>query len=534
MSTYSNSLRVELIASGDQAGQWGNTTNDNFSFIFDRAIAGYQTVSVVSADQAFTYNDGPVSSGALNEAIYAMIELTTTTVTTAFNVYTNPRSKQYVIWNNTIYSATIYNWATISPLAAAGTGVTIAPGDRVLVVSNGTNFYTIKSAGVTGTVPISNGGTGQTGQQAAINALVGTQTANRVLRSDGTDSTLAQVALATDVTGVLPTANGGTNLSTFTANQVFYASSTSVMAQSSALTFDGSTLGVNSVNVGRGAGAVSSNTAVGAGALNANTTGSSNTAVGQNALTASTVAAANTAIGSNAMRFSQFGGSNTAIGREALYSNILASNNVAVGSSALFFNTSSSNTAVGTSALSNNTTGDNNTAIGASAGSAITTGAKNCIIGSYTGNQGGLDIRTSSNYIVLSDGDGNPRAYWNGANATFNGGLTLTAYLRTAVASVTSASTVTPTSDASNQYNVTALAVPATFAAPSGTPVDGQKLVLRIKDNGTAQALTWNAIYRVVGTVLPTTTVATKTTYVGCIYNSADTVWDVVVVTTQA
>ena len=42
----------------------------------------------------------------------------------------------------------------------------------------------------------------------------------------------------------------------------------------------------------------------------------------------------------------------------------------------------------------------------------MTTGAKNTIIGAYTGNQGGLDIRTASNYIVLSDGDGNPRVAW--------------------------------------------------------------------------------------------------------------------------
>ena len=41
----------------------------------------------------------------------------------------------------------------------------------------------------------------------------------------------------------------------------------------------------------------------------------------------------------------------------------------------------------------------------------MTTGSKNTILGNYTGNQGGLDIRTANNYIVLSDGDGNPRAW---------------------------------------------------------------------------------------------------------------------------
>jgi hypothetical protein len=44
---------------------------------------------------------------------------------------------------------------------------------------------------------------------------------------------------------------------------------------------------------------------------------------------------------------------------------------------------------------------------------AITTGSKNTILGRYNGNQGGLDIRTSSNNIVLSDGDGNPRGYYS-------------------------------------------------------------------------------------------------------------------------
>lgn len=102
------------------------------------------------------------------------------------------------------------------------------------------------------------------------------------------------------------------------------------------------------------------------------------------------------------------------------------------------------------------------------------------------------------------------------------------------VGTVTSAATITPTADLSDMYTVTALAVGAAIAAPSGTPTDGQRLLIRIKDNGTARALTWNAIYRVIGVTLPTTTVATKTLYVGCIYNSADNVWDVVAETEQA
>lgn len=118
-----------------------------------------------------------------------------------------------------------------------------------------------------------------------------------------------------------------------------------------------------------------------------------------------------------------------------------------------------------------------------------------------------------------------------GATTANTGAFTL---LVSGVGSVASGATITPTAGTVNQYNVTALATPANIAAPSGTPVDGQKLIIRLKDDGTARALTWNAIYRVIGTILPTTTVATKTTYVGCIYNVADAVWDVVAVTTQA
>jgi len=81
-------------------------------------------------------------------------------------------------------------------------------------------------------------------------------------------------------------------------------------------------------------------------------------------------------------------------------------------------------------------------------------------------------------------------------------------------------------SSMSNDYFLTALAEGATFAAPSGTLVNGNKLLIRIKDNGTARALAWNAVYRSVGAVLPTTTVINKTLYVGFVYNSAASKWD--------
>lgn len=102
------------------------------------------------------------------------------------------------------------------------------------------------------------------------------------------------------------------------------------------------------------------------------------------------------------------------------------------------------------------------------------------------------------------------------------------------IAGVTSASTITPTGDTADQYVITAQAVSATIAAPSGTPTTGQRLLLRIEDNGNAQTLSWAGAYRAVGVTLPTTTVAGKILYVGMIYNSGDTVWDVLAVAVLA
>jgi len=190
-STYSTNLRVELIGSGDQAGTWGTTTDNNFAYIFDTAIAGYQAVTVTSTAQALTYVNGPTSTAALNQSVYAILKFNSAAAASA--IYAPPVSKQYIVWNNSSYTITIYN-------------------------SDGTNFYDLQAQNLTGTLAIAKGGTGQTTQQAAINALVGAQTNNRVLRSDGTNSTLSQVVLTTDVTGTLPVANGGTGVTTSTGN----------------------------------------------------------------------------------------------------------------------------------------------------------------------------------------------------------------------------------------------------------------------------------------------------------------------------
>jgi len=102
-------------------------------------------------------------------------------------------------------------------------------------------------------------------------------------------------------------------------------------------------------------------------------------------------------------------------------------------------------------------------------------------------------------------------------------------FVFSAVDGIASNATVTPDST-KDMYIVTALATGTTVAAPSGSPVDGQVLLLRVLDNGTPRTIAWNATYRVIGATLPTTTVANKTIYVGLKYNDADTKWDVLAV----
>jgi hypothetical protein len=134
MSTYSPSLRIELITTGDQAGTWGNTTNTNLGGLVESAIAGYTSVSITSANQALT-----ALNGAPDESRNMTIALTTTT-TAAFNVYAPPAEKTYVIYNASSYAATLYNSTVLGNTTAAGTGVVIPAGKTTTVWSDGTNF----------------------------------------------------------------------------------------------------------------------------------------------------------------------------------------------------------------------------------------------------------------------------------------------------------------------------------------------------------------------------------------------------------
>jgi len=154
----------------------------------------------------------------------------------------------------------------------------------------------------------------------------------------------------------------------------------------------------------------SNNIAMGRETLGANTTADNNTAIGHQALALNTTATNNVAVGANTLQANTTGGPNTAVGKGAMASNTTGSEGSAFGFEALVScTTGSQNTAIGRQAGYSCSTGTVNTFLGEAAGYFMTTGSKNVVIGRFNGNQHGHDIRTASNQIVLSDGDGYPR-----------------------------------------------------------------------------------------------------------------------------
>lgn len=99
---------------------------------------------------------------------------------------------------------------------------------------------------------------------------------------------------------------------------------------------------------------------------------------------------------------------------------------------------------------------------------------------------------------------------------------------RITLRTTSTASTTSWTID-SDSYDMaiqTALAGALTVNAPTGTPTEGQKLLIRILDNGTARAITWNAAFVARGVALPATTVLSKYLYVGFVYNTTSSKWE--------
>lgn len=215
-STYSPDLRIELIATGEQSGTWGTTTNTNLGTLIEDAIAGYVSVSITSANQALTANNG-----AADQARNMVVNLTTTT-SANFNVYVPPANKVYVIRNSSAYDATIYCSTVIGNTTAAGTGVAIPAGRETIVFADGTNINyaldylltaTIGTLTLTNALGVAQGGTGQT-----------SYTDGQLLIGNTTGNTLAKATL-TGTSNQITVTNGAGSITLSTPQSIGTASS---------------------------------------------------------------------------------------------------------------------------------------------------------------------------------------------------------------------------------------------------------------------------------------------------------------------
>ena len=204
MATYVNNLRLKEIATGDESGTWGTSTNTNLELITDGFSYGTKQMSA-DANETFTMPDA--TADATRGFYLKITSAGALTATREVTLGPNTVSKVWLIENATTGSQII----TIKQ--GSGATVNIPNGDKTMIVTDGAGAGaavvnanpteagagTVTSVGGTGTV---NGIT-----------LTGTVTSSGNLTLGGT---LANVDLTSQVTGTLPVANGGTGTTSTT------------------------------------------------------------------------------------------------------------------------------------------------------------------------------------------------------------------------------------------------------------------------------------------------------------------------------
>ena len=130
-STYSPSLKLELIANGEQPTTWGDTTNKNLGTLLEQAITGVQSIVMTNADYTLSNLNG------LSDESRNAVLIVTGTNAASRKVVAPLANKQYIVVNNTTGGFPI----TIG--AATGTAVTVGNGVTQVVYCNGTNFTAV-------------------------------------------------------------------------------------------------------------------------------------------------------------------------------------------------------------------------------------------------------------------------------------------------------------------------------------------------------------------------------------------------------
>jgi hypothetical protein len=206
-STFSTNLALELLATGEGAGTWGDTTNTNLGTLLEQAISGYVTQAVATGtDTTIT-----IPNGATGVARNMYIELTGTGGAST-NLIVPANKKLYFIFNNASGAVTVK--------VSGQTGVSVAAGAKVILVSNGTDIVeaTSYSTGIGSSISV----TTLTATSANITTLTGTSanittftaTSSNITTLTGTNFSATSLTL----TNALKIAEGGTGLDTTPTN----------------------------------------------------------------------------------------------------------------------------------------------------------------------------------------------------------------------------------------------------------------------------------------------------------------------------
>jgi len=169
-STYTPSLKIELIATGEQVNEWGTTTNSNLENGLEQAIVGRGVVEYTSdANKTITLTESNSSQDARNLFLYVDTDMSTT-LTATRDLIVPTIEKTYIVHNDTA------GGQSIRVKTSGGTGITIPNGKKALLYVDGTNvidqlnYLTSAEIGtltLTNPVPIASGGTNATSASTA-------------------------------------------------------------------------------------------------------------------------------------------------------------------------------------------------------------------------------------------------------------------------------------------------------------------------------------------------------------------------------
>jgi len=155
-STYSTDLKLELMATGENAGTWGTKTNTNLNLV-QQAIAGYEAIDVASADVTLV-----MSNASISNARNMILNFTGTLAANRTVTIPDSIEKFYILKDSTTHSGNTLTFKTVS-----GTGFTLDEGKIHAAYSDGTNVNEVALNTLGGTI-----GTAQIADDAVTNAKI--------------------------------------------------------------------------------------------------------------------------------------------------------------------------------------------------------------------------------------------------------------------------------------------------------------------------------------------------------------------------